>query len=140
MQYSMISIKTLSAKETDAGSLSVFEACRDIPFEIKRVYYIHGVAAGERRGYHAHKALKQMMFCPYGSIRIGLDDGQETAEIVLDDPSKGLVLEPGLWRTMDWLVDNSVLCVMASDYYTESDYIRNYSDFLEYRKTMGERC
>ncbi len=132
MQYQRIDIKTNRAKGEAGGSLSVFEAGRDIPFDIKRIYYIHGVGAGEVRGFHAHKQLQQLLFCPYGSIRIHLDNGEETADILLDDPSKGLVLEPGLWRTMDWLIDNSVLCVAASDYYTEDDYIRDYSKFIEY--------
>lgn len=132
MQYKLTTISTHPEKNASKGGLSVFEANRDIPFDIKRIYYIHGVSSGERRGFHAHKALRQLLFCPCGSIMINLDDGHTVESVLLDDPSKGLVLEPGLWRTMDWLKDDSVLVVAASDYYTESDYIRDYAAFLEY--------
>ena len=138
MQYHLIRIQTRYDKLCDKGGLSFFEGMRAIPFEIKRVYYIHGVAAGEMRGRHAHKTLQQVLFCPYGSVRIRLNNGYEEETVLLDDPSVGLVLEPGLWRTMEWLVDNSVLCVAASEYYAESDYIRDYSDFLKYVKEKDE--
>lgn len=136
MQYRLVDIKTNYRKEAANGGVSIIEGDRDIPFDIKRIYYIHSVLAGETRGFHAHKALRQLLFCPYGSIRINLDDGHKVESVVLDDPSKGLVLQPGLWRTMDWLVSNSVLCVAASEYYSEDDYIREYSDFIAYIKEM----
>lgn len=138
MQYHLIRIHTKYDKACDKGGLSFFEGMRAVPFEIKRIYYIHGVAAGEMRGFHAHKTLRQILFCPYGSVRICLNNGYEEESVILDDPSIGLVLEPGLWRTMEWQKDNSVLCVAASDYYSESDYIRNYSDFLKYLKEKDE--
>ena len=134
MQYKTIEINTKYEQTSEKGGLSFFEGNRDISFEIKRIYYIHGVSAGETRGFHAHKALKQLLFCVYGKIRINLDDGSIKESVVLDDPSVGLVLEPGLWRSMDWLIDNSVLCVAASDYYDEHDYIRDYEDFMAYIK------
>lgn len=132
MQYQIITINTHLEKNDSKGGLSFFEGMKTVPFEIKRFYYIYGVSAGETRGFHAHKELKQLLFCPYGKIRINLDDGKNQEAIILENPSMGLLLEPGLWRTMDWLADNSVLCVAASEYYTEDDYIRNYKDFLAY--------
>lgn len=113
------------------GSLSFFEAKRDIPFDIKRIYYIYQVPNGAQRGGHAHKALSQILFCPYGQIRIILDDGISKEEVVLDNPSKGLLISKGIWRNMIWEMDGSVLCVAASAYYDEDDYIRKYDDFLK---------
>lgn len=132
MHYKLIELKNMVSQDAHKGGLCVFEGDKDIPFAIKRFYYIYGVAAGERRGFHAHKTLKQLLFCPYGSIRIYLDDGESREEVLLDRPSRGLLLEPGLWREMEWDADGSVLCVAASDYYTEQDYIRDYMKFKEY--------
>jgi len=112
------------------GFLSFFEGINHIPFDIKRVYYIYGVPKGIVRGHHAHKNLLQFLWCPYGSIIIALDNGVKKEKILLDNPSEGILVENGLWHTMQWGIDNSVLCVVASDYYDESDYIRNYDDFL----------
>ena len=128
MQTHIITINTVPT--LNIGSLSFFEAERDIPFPIKRIYYIHGVPGNTKRGAHAHKELKQLLFCPYGSIKILLDNGKEKLEIILDDPSKGLIITPCVWRDMVWLIENSVLCVAASDYYDEDDYIRDYSEFI----------
>ena len=130
MNVNFIKINTIDSGY--AGKLSFFEGSKDIPFEIKRIYYIHGVPARAERGGHAHKALKQILFCPYGEIEIILDNGKERVSVMLDDPSKGLLVEHSLWREMVWHIDNSVLCVAASEYYDENDYIRNYEDFLGY--------
>ena len=130
MNTPLVEIKTIDSGY--AGELSFFEASRDVPFEIKRIYYIHGVPYGAQRGGHAHIALKQILFCPYGSIEIILDDGHKRESVLLDDPSKGLVIGPGLWREMVWRQENSVLCVAASEYYDEKDYIRDYAAFIKY--------
>ncbi len=87
----------------EAGELSFFEANKDIPFEVKRIYYITKVPEGVRRGYHAHRKLKQVLFCPYGEILIILDNGQKREEIVLNDPSVGILIEKPTWREMVWL-------------------------------------
>lgn len=136
--YSIIDINTVNANDT--GSLSFFEADIDIPFMIKRIYYIYGVKAECKRGFHAHKKLKQFLFCPYGRIKILLDDGYKKVEIDLNEPSKGLILSGVIWREMIWMVDNSVLCVAASDYYDEKDYIREYNDFKRYLKENQNEC
>jgi dTDP-4-dehydrorhamnose 3,5-epimerase and related enzymes len=130
-------IKTVQ-NSNQPGTLSFFEAERDMDFAIKRIYYITNVPKGSMRGGHAHKKLKQLLFCPYGKIEITLDDGTTKSKYLLDDPSKGLIVDSIYWRTMLWLEDNSVLCVAASEYYDESDYIRNYSDFLRYLKNRLE--
>ena len=134
MDYSLINIKTISAD--CMGALSFFEGTHDVAFEIKRIYYIHDVPKGVQRGGHAHIRLRQILFCPYGSIEIILDDGVEKCSVLLDDPGKGLIIGPGLWREMIWHQENAVLCVGASEYYDEKDYIRDYDDFLRYVKEV----
>ena len=121
------------------GALSFFEGEHDLPFAIKRIYYIHDVPAGIQRGGHAHKKLHQVLFCPCGSILITLDDGKNRREILLDKPEKALIIGPGLWREMLWQKADSVLCVAASEYYDEKDYIRDYECFLSYRTEGGAR-
>ncbi len=118
--------------DQEKGRLTFFESRRDIPFEIKRIYYINSVPQGAIRGHHAHKNLKQMLFCPFGKIRIVLDDGKMKHSVLLDTPTRGLVIGDGIWRTMEFLTDNAVLCVAASDYYDENDYIRDYNEFINY--------
>ena len=126
----VVRIKTIST--VDAGELSFFEGTHDIPFDIKRIYYISKVPEGVRRGFHAHKELKQLLFCPYGKIQLILENEKGREEIELSDPSVGVMIDRCTWREMLWLQKNSVLCVAASDFYTEDDYIRNYEDFRQY--------
>ena len=134
MNCYLIDIKTVNGAEPDLGRLSFFEANKDIFFDIKRIYYISDVEEGITRGFHAHKTLNQLLFCPYGSIEITADDGNEKQTFLLDSPSKGLVVTSNIWRTMKWIQRGSVLCVAASDYYNEDDYIRDYDAFLNYVK------
>ena len=123
------------------GKLSVFEGSgHDLPFEIKRIYYIYEVPRGVMRGGHAHKKLRQLLWCPYGRIRIRLDDGREKAEVLLDAPNKGVVVEHNMWREMLWEKENSVLCVAASEFYEESDYIRDYRQFLRFVREQEEQA
>ena len=113
----------------NAGELSFFESSHDIAFDIKRIYYISKVPEGVRRGFHAHKSLKQLLFCPYGRIQLILENQYGREEIDLKDPSIGVVIDQCTWREMLWLQKDSVLCVAASDYYDPDDYIRDYSVF-----------
>ena len=101
-------------------------------FPIKRIYYIYGAPENTRRGAHAHKDLNQILFCPHGSVTIRLDDGKTKSEVLLDNPSKSLVITPCVWRDMIWIQENSVLCVAVSDYYNEDDYIRDYQQFIQH--------
>ncbi|MBR4586766.1 MAG: WxcM-like domain-containing protein [Lachnospiraceae bacterium] len=126
----VIRIKTIPT--INAGELSFFETGQDIPFEIKRVYYISKVPEGVRRGFHAHKTLKQLLFCPYGRIQLILDNGSVREEIELSDPSIGVVIDKCVWREMLWIQKDSVLCVAASDRYDEADYIRAHGKFKAY--------
>ena len=126
----IVRVKTIGT--IGAGQLSFFEANRDCPFDIKRIYYISKVPEGQRRGFHAHKDLKQFIFCPYGEICFVLDDGKHREEILLNDPSIAILIEKPMWREMVWIKEDSVLCVCASEYYDEADYIRDYSAFKEF--------
>lgn len=115
-----------------SGELSFFEATYDVPFEFKRLYYISKVPEGTRRGFHAHKKLKQLLFCPYGRIQLILENENGREEIELSDPSIGVVIEKPTWREMLWLQKDSVLCVAASEFYQVEDYIRDYQEFKRY--------
>ena len=138
-----MNVKTITIKTVHnplEGDLSVFEGSgRDLPFEIKRIYYIHHVNQGIIRGGHAHKKLTQLLWCPYGDILIRLDDGHEKTEVALDSPDKGLIVEHAMWREMLWRKEGSVLCVAASEFYDEDDYIRDYRQFLAYVKAREEK-
>lgn len=133
----VIHIKTVPT--LDAGELSFFEANRDIPFDIKRIYYISKVPEGMRRGFHAHKELKQILFCPYGRIQLVLENEYGREEVELSDPSIGVVIDKPTWREMLWIEKNSVLCVAASDYYSPDDYIRDYDKFSEYMNEIKSK-
>ncbi len=115
----------------DRGSMVALEANKIVPFDIKRVYYIFGTKAGVARGFHAHKALKQVAVCVAGSCRMLLDDGENKAEVLLDSPLQGLVIESMVWREMHQFSPDCILLVLASEHYDEADYIRDYDDFLK---------
>lgn len=114
----------------ERGSLIALESLRQIPFDIKRIYYIYGTKEGISRGFHAHKALQQVAVCVSGKCRMVLDNGHEKKDIWLDSPSKGLFIDKMMWREMHNFSPDCVLLVIASDYYNESDYIRSYDDFI----------
>lgn len=109
--------------------LVALEEHTEIPFQIKRVYYMYDTGIGVRRGYHAHKKLEQILICIHGSCKIHLDDCKETKEIVLDKPYEGLYISNSIWREMYDFTEDAVLMVLASEIYDESDYIRDYQEF-----------
>ncbi len=115
----------------ERGSLISLEQNKNIPFDIKRVYYIFGTPTGISRGFHAHKKLKQLATCIQGSCTILMDDGLTKESIVLDSPSKGLIIDVMQWHEMHDFSDDCILMVLANDYYDEIDYIRDYNAFLE---------
>lgn len=127
MDSQLINFKQLS---DDRGGLIAIEQLKDVPFEIKRIYYIFDVTDGARRGFHSHKNLQQAMFCPHGSCKILLDDGVEKIEVLLNSPEKGLLIKSNIWREMYDFSEGTVLMVLASDYYSEDDYIRDYTEFI----------
>ncbi|AXY58901.1 MULTISPECIES: sugar 3,4-ketoisomerase [Acinetobacter] len=115
----------------DRGSLIALEAKKTVPFDIKRVYYIFDTQQGVGRGFHAHHNLKQIAVCVIGKCRMILDDGKTREEAWLDSPTKGLLIGDLVWREMHDFSDNCVLLVLASEYYDETDYIRDYNEFLQ---------
>lgn len=127
----MVLLLNLDIKGDARGSLISLEAQKNIPFEIKRVYYIFGTQLGVSRGFHAHKALHQVAICVSGSCRFILDDGHTSEDIVLDSPEKSIYIGPMVWHEMHDLSIDCVILVLASDYYNESDYIRSYESFKE---------
>jgi dTDP-4-dehydrorhamnose 3,5-epimerase-like enzyme len=117
----------------DRGELISLEIGQEkiVPFDIKRVYYIYRTAEGVSRGYHAHKDLKQVAICVSGKCKMILDDGSTREEIWLDTPTKGVLIESMVWREMHEFSDDCVLLVLASEHYDESDYIRDYQEFVK---------
>lgn len=113
------------------GQLIALEHEKEIPFEIKRVYYMYNTGKNVRRGYHAHKKLEQILICVHGSCTIHIDDGKECKEIVLNTPEEGLYLANYMWREMYNFSEDAVLLVLASELYDESDYVRDYQEFVQ---------
>ena len=117
------------------GSLVSLEQNKNIPFDIRRAYYIFDTKDKVRRGFHAHKKLKQLAIVLKGSCRFLLDDGHERIELMLDNPAQGLFIESFVWREMFDFSEDCVLLVLADSEYDEKDYIRNYEEFLEVAKS-----
>jgi hypothetical protein len=114
------------------GNLVILEALRDVPFDIKRLYYITNLENSVSvRGQHAHRELEQVIFCIQGSFVLGLDDGQARQKVLMNKVNVGIRLGKMLWHTMEDFSSGCVLLVVASDYYNESDYIRDYEEFLK---------
>ncbi len=112
------------------GNLTFLEAGKHIPFEIKRVFYLYDVPTGEDRGAHAHKELNQFLVCLSGGFDVALDDGMHKKIVHLNRPWRGLYVPPMTWASEVNFDPGSVCLVLASDFYNEEDYIRNYDQFL----------
>lgn len=123
-------IITLERHHHENGNLTVAEDHNEVPFKIKRVYYLYDIPGGEERGGHAHKALYQLIVAISGSFTVNITDGKESKSITLNRPYEALLIVPGIWRTLDNFSSGSVCAVIASEHYDESDYIRNYDEFL----------
>ena len=116
----------------DRGMLVALEENKDIPFLIRRVYYMYDTGKGVRRGFHAHKSLEQILICIHGSCKVLLDNGEEQKIVPLEKPYEGLYISNAMWREMYDFSEDAVLMVLASDFYKEEDYIRDYDEFLHY--------
>lgn len=117
-----------------AGNITVVESNKDIPFPIERVYYLYDVPSDEERGGHGHKELYQLIVAASGSFNITLDDGKVKRSFMLNNPNRGLLITPGIWRELSDFSSGSVCLVLASMLYTSDDYIRDYEKFLDYKK------
>lgn len=116
------------------GNLTVAEQFKNVPFGIKRVYWVYDVPGGESRGGHAHKECKEFIIAVSGSFHVTLDDGTDKKSYLLNHPYQGLLVDIGVWRTLDDFSSGAVCLVLASELYEESDYIRDYDEFLDYLK------
>ena len=118
----------------EKGNISVLENSSNLPFNVKRIYYLYDVPAGAERGGHAHHELQQYIIAASGSFSIVLDDGKSKREIFLNHPNVALYIKQGIWREMNNFSSGSICLVLASHIYDESDYIRDYDDYLKYIK------
>ena len=116
----------------DRGMLVALEEGKEIPFDVKRVYYMYDTVEGVHRGFHAHKCLEQILICVHGACKILLDNGKEKEIVSLDTPYEGLYVSNDMWREMYDFSPDAVLMVLASELYDEADYIRDYDEFLKY--------
>lgn len=130
----LCSIVDLSKVHTTGGNITVVENGDNIPFEVKRIYYLYDVPAGKERGGHAHYELEQYIVAASGSFDVTLDDGQNKKKFTLNRPNLALHVVPGLWREINNFSSGSITMVLASEIYKEEDYIRNYEDFLKLKK------
>ena len=118
------------------GNLTVVENGKTLPFDVKRVYYLYDIPGGENRGAHAHKDLSQLIVAASGSFRVTLDDGHCKRSFFLNRPYQGLYVKPGMWRDLEDFSSGAVCMVLASEVYQKEDYIRDYQDFLDFRKQL----
>ncbi|MEY4860348.1 MAG: hypothetical protein RL059_47 [Bacteroidota bacterium] len=124
----LISLPQIKA---EAGNITAINNNLNIPFETKRVYYLYDIPNRTDRGGHAHKELQQLIVAISGSFDIELFDGVNTLKYTLNQPDQGLLIVPGIWRNLNNFSGGGICLVLASNVYTESDYIRDYSEFLE---------
>lgn len=117
-----------------AGNITIVEGQINIPFNIKRIYYLYDIPGGEARGGHAHKELHQLIVAAGGSFDVLLDDGQNKKVVTLNRPDFGLLIVPGIWRELMEFSSGSTCLVLASNKYDETDYIRKYIDFINFKE------
>ena len=127
-----VSMQSFDVHRDNYGSLVAVEAFKNLPFDIRRVYYIFDVEQGVRRGFHSHIALQQALVCVHGSVTILVKTPYEEQSVVLNDPAQALLIGPMVWREMYDFSPDTVLMVLADAYYTENDYIRGYDDYEKF--------
>ena len=128
------SVVDLGKISFDKGHLAIVENNSVFPFEVRRVFYLYDIAGGESRGAHAHKDCHQFLIAASGSFEVSLDDGKFKRQVFLNRPDVGLHIPPGVWASEVNFSSGAICLVLASHNYNESDYIRDYSDFLKFRK------
>ncbi len=132
-----IEIIDFDIKGDERGFLIALEENKNIPFDLKRIYYIFGTKENIRRGFHAHKQLNQVAICLSGSCKMLMDDGVEKKTILLDTPEQGLLIRKMIWHEMFDFSKDCVLLVLASELYDENDYIRDYNKFIRLTRKNG---
>lgn len=116
------------------GNLSVIQSSETLPFDVKRVFFIYDVPGGESRGGHSHRAIKEFIVAAAGSFSVTLDDGQNRRTVMLNRPYIGLLVEPGVWLTLDDFSSGAVALVLTSDHFSHADHIKDYAEFLASRE------
>lgn len=124
----------VSKVHNESGNITVVENGINVPFDVKRVYYLYDIPGGEARGGHAHYNLEQYLIAASGSFDVILDDGNNRKIVTLNRPNLALHIVPGLWRELINFSSGSISLVLASHIYDEKDYIRDYNEFLEFKK------
>jgi len=127
----------LSKIHNPSGNITIVQSDSDLPFRVKRVYYLYDVPGGSERGGHAHKALQQLIVAASGSFDVILDDGFMKKTVHLNRPNYGLMVVPGIWREIINFSSGAICLVLASERYDPSDYIRNYQEFIELKKQLN---
>jgi dTDP-4-dehydrorhamnose 3,5-epimerase-like enzyme len=135
---SLINLIDFKSLGDDRGQLFSLEGNKNIPFDIKRIYYMYGMQSDVPRGFHAHKELQQVAVCIKGSCKLQMDDGRIKEEIVIGKANTGLVIDKLIWHEMHDFSDDCILMVIASDHYDENDYIRNYKQFMKFIEKLND--
>lgn len=117
----------------ESGTITSLNNSKDLPFDIKRVYYLYDVPNAADRGAHGHRNLRQLIVAASGSFVINLFDGRDSRSFVLNQPNKGLLIVPGIWRELNGFSGGAICLVLASEEYGENDYIRDYEEFLNFK-------
>ena len=126
----------LSKIHNRAGNITIIEGQDSVPFDIKRIYYLYDIPSGQERGGHAHKELKQLVVAASGSFDVLLDDGNNKKVVTLNRPDYGLLVVPGIWRELLEFSSGAICLVLASEIYTDIDYIRDYEQFKHFKNEL----
>ena len=127
------SLIQFSINHRDVGNITAIQSGMEVPFDIKRVYYLYDVPGGESRGGHGHKELRQLIVAASGSFDVIVNDGKVRRTFTLSRPNIGLLMPPGLWRELDNFSSGSICLVLASLPYDENDYLREYQTYLDWK-------
>jgi hypothetical protein len=128
------SVIELGRNQNRAGNISIIENDVNLPFEVKRVFYIYDIPGGESRGAHSHRECHQFIVAVSGSFEIEMDDGQNKRTVALNRPYYGLHIPPGIWAAEKEFSSGAICLVLTSKKYEESDYIRNFEDYIKFTK------
>ena len=140
MQHSIYDcvILHLSKIHNRAGNITIVEGKKNIPFDVRRIYYLYDIPGGEDRGGHAHKELYQLIVAASGSFNVLLNDGQNKKIVTLNRPDYGVLVVPGIWRELFEFSSGAICLVLASQKYDQEDYIRQYDQFIDFRTSYSE--
>jgi hypothetical protein len=131
-------ILRLSKIHNRAGNITIVEGQKNIPFDVRRIYYLYDIPGGGDRGGHAHKELYQVIVAASGSFNVLLDDGMNKKIVTLNRPDYGVMVVPGIWRELFEFSSGAICLVLASHKYNKDDYIRNYDQFVDFLENTSQ--